>query len=124
MTLKFKFFDQIILLFYFVVLINLMSISIPFDKEIRGTSPNPLSLQPRKLNLKIQRDSPRTINACKDLGIDPEYFKLRLIQISTKKNNNIFIVFRTFESFADPHVKDKIQKMRYDHYLDRLLRKK
>lgn len=84
---KFKFlhhnFNLLILIFYFVGLLNLMSISLPFDKEMRGNSPNPtMGPQSRKINLKIQRDSPRTIDACKELGIDPEYFKLRLIYIS------------------------------------------
>ncbi len=55
-----------------------MSLSIPLDKEIRGGTPHQtVSPTSKRFNLKIQRDSPRTIDACHDLGIDPEYFKLR-----------------------------------------------
>ncbi|CAD8127338.1 unnamed protein product [Paramecium sonneborni] len=48
----------------------------------------------------IKPDSPKTREACLALGYDPQIFQLK-----------------TLDEFAEPGLSEKVQKMRYDHYI-------
>lgn len=93
------------------------------DKKANKLTTNSSAvLIPTKKNpIRIHPDSPRTIEACSELGIEADYFKLKF-------DKSIFFyircwVGRSLEAFAGPHVPEKIQKIRFSHYMDRVTRK-
>ena len=63
---------------------SLNNLDLDPDKVDKKAAKNPIYsnalLIPTKKNpIKIHPDSPRTIEACNELGIEPDYFKLKFV---------------------------------------------
>ncbi|CAD8106326.1 unnamed protein product [Paramecium primaurelia] len=76
-----------------------MNIENLHDQTHRNTRRGIVFSHTRK-TFTIKPDSPKTREACLALGYDPQIFQLK-----------------TFEEFAEPGLSEKVQRMRYDHYM-------
>lgn len=76
------------------------------SKNVNPMHASAILIPTKKNPIKIFPESPKTIEACHELGVDPDYFKIKGV-----------------ESFGGTHVPEKFQKMRHNHYLNRVTRK-